>query len=53
MISSTPYTAPAPLTVTHGWYQVTEQIPRWNHVNGLVNPGLTARREAEVELFNL
>ena len=39
--------------LAHGWDQVTEQIPRWNHVNGLVNPGLTARREAEVELFNL
>ena len=38
--------------LAHGWDQVTEQILRWNHVNGVVNPGLTARREAEVELFD-
>ncbi len=39
--------------LAHGWDQVTTQIPRWNHLNGVVHPGLTARREAEVELFNL
>ena len=38
--------------LAHGWDQVTEQIPYWNHVNGVVNPGLTARRAREVELFN-
>jgi lysozyme len=38
--------------LAHGWGQVPVQIPRWNHVNGVTSPGLTARREAEVELFN-
>lgn len=38
--------------VGHGWDQVPEQIPRWSHVNGVVSPALTARRQAEVKLFN-
>ena len=37
--------------LAHGWDKVTEQIPHWNHVNGVATPGITARREAEVELF--
>ena len=36
----------------HGWDDVTAQIPRWNYVDGVVDPGLTARRKAEVDLFN-
>ena len=36
----------------HGWEQVPLQIPRWNHAAGVVNAGLTARRQAEVVLFN-
>lgn len=36
----------------HGWDQVAQQIPRWNHSDGQVVAGLTARREKEVELFN-
>ena len=40
------------LMLAHGWDKVTEQIPHWNHVHGVATPGLTARREAEVELFN-
>lgn len=36
----------------HGWSDVPNQIPRWNHVNGQPNAGLTARRAAEVEMWN-
>jgi lysozyme len=38
--------------LAHGWDQVPLQIPRWNLVNGAATPGLTARRKAEVALFN-
>ena len=38
--------------LAHGWENVPAQLVRWNHVNGEVSTGLTARREAEVELFN-
>ncbi|MGP8225506.1 MAG: lysozyme [Terracidiphilus sp.] len=42
--------------LAHGWDQVPEQIVRWVYedVNGVqkVNPGLVARRAAEVRLFN-
>ena len=42
--------------LAHGWDQVPAQLPRWAHekVNGvwIVNPGLLARRQAEVALFN-
>jgi lysozyme len=38
--------------LSHGLDQVPVQIPRWNHVNGQVSPGLTARRQAEVDLWN-
>ena len=37
--------------LSHGWEQVPQQIPRWNHVNGVENAGLTARRQAEVKMF--
>jgi lysozyme len=37
--------------LSHGWADVPNQIPRWNHVNGQPNAGLTARRQAEVEMF--
>jgi lysozyme len=37
----------------HGWDQVPVQIPRWDHVNGVVSAGLAMRRAKEVELFNL
>lgn len=40
------------MMVGHGWADVPNQIPRWNHVNGSPNAGLTARRAAEVEMFN-
>lgn len=40
----------------HGWAQVPEQIPRWDHkkVDGVEqeDPRLKARRMAEVEMFN-
>ena len=36
----------------HGWDQVSVQIPRWNHVNGVVNVALTARRQAELNLWS-
>jgi lysozyme len=35
----------------HGWDQVPVQIPRWNHINGQVAAGLTARRSNEVKRF--
>jgi lysozyme len=37
--------------LSHGWENVPEQIPRWNHINGVVSPELTTRRQAEVKLF--
>ena len=43
--------------LAHGWDFVPLQIPRWNHdrQNGIevVDPDLTARRAAEVALFNM
>lgn len=38
--------------LSHGWDQVPEQIMRWNHVNGTVSAGLTARRQAELNLWS-
>ena len=38
--------------LAHGWAQVPTQIMRWNHENGAVSAGLTARRQKEVDLFN-
>ena len=35
----------------HGLDQVPVQILRWNHIDGVVSPGLTARRNAEVAMF--
>ena len=35
----------------HGWDQVPQQIPRWNNVNKQPSAGLTARRAAEVALW--
>jgi len=40
------------MMVGHGWENVPTQMLRWNHVNGAENAGLTARRQAEVALFN-
>jgi GH24 family phage-related lysozyme (muramidase) len=37
--------------LSHGWSQVTTQIPLWCHVNGVKNDGLIARRNKEVEMF--
>ena len=39
------------MMVAHGWDQVPDQALRWNHVAGAVNVGLTARRQAEVDMF--
>jgi lysozyme len=39
------------MMVAHGWDNIPFQIFRWNHVNGVENAGLTARRSAEVALF--
>jgi len=39
------------MMVGHGWLEVPNQIPRWNHINGQPNEGLTARRAAEVKMF--
>ena len=36
----------------HGLEHVPAQIPRWNHCQGQVNDALTARRAAEVDLWN-
>ena len=38
--------------LAHGWDQVPVQILRWCFINGEVSTALTARREAEIELFN-
>jgi len=38
--------------LAHGWDQVPMQILRWNHEDGTVSAGLTARRQKEVDLFN-
>ena len=38
--------------MAHGWQEVPTQMLRWNHCNGVVSTALTARREAEVELFD-
>lgn len=38
--------------LNHGWEDVPNQIPRWNKAGGAVNAGLTARRNAEVQMFN-
>ena len=35
----------------HGLDQVPTQMVRWSHVDGTVNAGLLARRQAEVALF--
>lgn len=39
------------MMLSHGWDQVTDQILRWKYSRGTVNPGLVARRAAEVALF--
>lgn len=31
----------------------TEELPKWNRANGEVVDGLTRRRQAEVDLFNI
>ena len=31
---------------------ITQELLKWNHVDGVVNPGLTQRRQAEADLFN-
>lgn len=36
----------------HGWDQVPLQIMKWNHVNKVENVALTARRQAELNLWN-
>jgi lysozyme len=42
--------------LSHGWSQVTTQLPRWNkaHVNGVLTvlEDMAKRRAAEIELFN-
>jgi len=38
--------------VAHGWDQIPIQTLRWNHIGTAENAGLTARRVAEVDLFN-
>jgi lysozyme len=37
--------------LSHGWSQVPEQLPRWDHVNGVVNAGIAARRHAELAMW--
>lgn len=45
-------TASAITMIAHGVDQVPVQMLRWNHINGQVSSGLTARRQAEVKLWN-
>jgi len=40
------------MMVGHGWQSVPEQMLRWTNVNSKPNAGLSARRNAEVALFN-
>ena len=37
--------------LAHGWDQVPTQILRWCTIKGVHNPGLLARRESELALF--
>lgn len=37
--------------LAHGWEFVPEQILRWNHVGGVENAALSARRQQEAALF--
>lgn len=39
------------MMLSHGWNQVPEQLPRWDHSGGVVNAGLAARRQAELEMW--
>lgn len=38
--------------LAHGLADVPNQMPRWNHVRGVVSAGLAARRAKEVALWN-
>ena len=38
--------------LSHGLDQVPTQILRWDHDNGKVIPGLSARRQKDVQLWN-
>ena len=35
--------------LSHGIDQVAQQIPRWTHAGGIIQPGLVARRQQEVQ----
>jgi lysozyme len=39
------------MMMVHGWNQIPVQILRWDIAGGVVVPGLKARREAELALF--
>ena len=39
------------IMLAHGWDQFPTQAVLWDHVNGVENAGLKARRAAEVALF--
>lgn len=41
------------MMMAHGKNLVPTQIPRWNHINGVVNANLSSRREAEVAMWLL
>ena len=38
--------------LSHGLAQVPQQIPRWCHAGGVVEPGLVSRRAQEVAWWN-
>jgi lysozyme len=38
--------------LAHGWENVASQLPRWCNINEKPSPGLLARRQREVALFN-
>jgi lysozyme len=38
--------------LSHGIDQVPQQISRWTHAGNIVQPGLVARRQQEVEWWN-
>jgi len=37
--------------LAHGFDQIPKQMPRWNHVRGVVSNQLTTRRAKELDLF--
>lgn len=37
--------------MAHGWMDIPNQLPRWDHAGGEEVPGLKTRRQRELEMF--